>query len=218
MGDGIRIVVADDHPIVRRGVVQVLAAEPGFEVVAEAGDGEAALAEIERLRPDVAVLDVDMPKLDGLAVAREVFRRGSEVSVVFLTIHTGEDIFNEAIDLGAYGYVLKESAVVDVVSAVRAAAAKTPYVTPSLTPYLLRRGARRDALARGTPGLGDLTRSERRILKLIAEEKTSREIADRLFISPRTVENHRTNICQKLGLQGSHALVKFALKHKSELL
>lgn len=217
MSDRVRVVVADDHPIVRRGLVQVVAAEPGFDVVAEAGDGEAAIAEVERHRPDVAVLDIDMPKADGFAVARELARRGLATAVVFLTIHTGEDLFNEAIDLGALGYVLKESAVVDVVSAIRSAVEGRPYVTPALTPYLLRRGARRDALSRATPGLESLTPAERRVLSLVAEDLTSREIAERLFVSPRTVENHRTNVCQKLGLQGSHALVKFALKHKSEL-
>ena len=217
MAGKIHILIADDHPIVRRGLRQVIEGDSKLIVVAEADDGEAALRLIEQTRPQVAVLDIDMPKLDGFAVARALQKKRLPVEVVFLTIHSAEDLFNEAMDLGAKGYVLKESAVTDIVNGIRAVAAGQHFITPSLTSYLVNRRNRSDALARRLPSLAELTPTERRILKLIAEYKTSKEIAEELFINYRTVENHRTNICQKLELRGSHALLKFALQHKSEI-
>jgi DNA-binding NarL/FixJ family response regulator len=132
-------------------------------------------------------------------------------------MHSEEDMFNEALDLGALGYVLKESAISDIVAAVKMVARGQHYLSPAISGFLVRRGQRAASLQREKPGLSSLTQSEIRILKLIAEDKTSKEIAETLFISHRTVENHRTNICQKLGLTGTHALLRFALKHKSEL-
>jgi DNA-binding NarL/FixJ family response regulator len=217
MSDEIRILVADDHPIVRRGLVQVIEAESRLQVVAEAGDGDEALRLIRELKPDVAVLDIDMPAMGGFEVARQLQRERLSVAVIFLTIHSEEDMFNEALDLGALGYVLKESAVSDIVATIRAVARGQHYITPSISGYLVNRGRRAADLEKKTPALSDLTPAERRILKLIAEDKSSKEIGELLFISHRTVENHRTNICQKLGLSGSHSLLRFALKHKSEL-
>jgi DNA-binding NarL/FixJ family response regulator len=217
MTDEILILIADDHPVVRQGLRLVIEGDPRLKVVAEADDGEAALAQIEQLRPAIAVLDLDMPKLDGLAVAREIQKRGLPVEVVFLTIHGEEDLFHAAMDLGALGYILKESALTEIVGGLRAVAAGQHYVTPSLMAYLLRGRSRAQALAHSQPGLNDLTPVEQRVLHLIASYKTSKEIAADLFISYRTVENHRTNICQKLGLHGHDALLKFALEHRAEL-
>ncbi len=212
-----RVIIADDHPIFRQGLRQTIERERGLKVVAEAGDGRAALEEIRALSPDVAVLDIDMPELDGFGVARALQGEKLNVGIVFLTIHREEDFFNEAINLGAKGYVLKDSALSDIINCVKAVAAGRPYVSPALTSYLFNRQERAAALSQQKPELKDLSPTERRILKLIAEYKTSREIADELFISPRTVETHRTNICNKLELHGSHALMKFALAHKAEL-
>jgi DNA-binding NarL/FixJ family response regulator len=158
-----------------------------------------------------------MPGMGGFAVARELQKERLAVAVIFLTIHSEEDMFNEALDVGALGYVLKESAVSDIAAAIKSAATGQHYISPSISGFLVNRGRRGAALEKENPTLNDLTPSERRILKLIAEDKSSKEIGELLFISHRTVENHRTNICQKLGLSGSHALVRFALKHKSEL-
>ena len=217
MSDEIRVIIADDHPIVRRGLVQVIETEPDLKVLAEAGDGVEALKQIRELTPAVAILDIDMPAMGGFAVGREVRKHGLPVGMIFLTIHSEEDMFNEALDLGALGYVLKESAVSDIVAAIRTVARGQHYITPSISGFLINRGRRADSLEKKNPTLNNLTPSERRILKLIAEDKSSREIGELLFISHRTVENHRTNICQKLGLTGSHALLRFALKHRSEL-
>ena len=213
----IRVVIADDHPVVRRGLRQAIEADPRLKVVAETGDGEAALAQIQELKPAIAVVDVDMPRLDGFGVAREIRKKRLPVDIVFLTIHGEEDQFHAAMDHGSKGYQLKDSALTEIVTALRAVAEGNYYVTPSLTAHLLQRRSRAQAFASEQPRLSDLTPTERRILNMVAEGKSSKSIAEELFIHYRTVENHRTNICQKLGLQGHNALFRFALQHKLEL-
>ncbi|HET6978652.1 MAG TPA: response regulator transcription factor [Pyrinomonadaceae bacterium] len=213
----IEILVADDHPIVRQGLRKIIEAERGLKVVAEATDGLTALDQIRSLKPRLAILDIDMPELDGFGVMRALRHEKIEVEVVFLTIHRDEDFFNEAINLGAKGYVLKDSALTDIVNCVRSVASGQHYVSPALTSLLLNRHRRAVSFSQRKPELKDLSPTERRVLKLIAEYKTSREIAEDLFISHRTVETHRTNICKKLEIHGNHALMKFALDHKSEL-
>ncbi|MFL6227868.1 MAG: response regulator, partial [Pyrinomonadaceae bacterium] len=191
-----RVLIADDHPIFRQGLRQVVESGAGLRVVSEVADGRAALEGIEAQQPDVALLDVDMPEMDGFAVARAVFEKNLQVGLVFLTMHKDEDLFNEALDIGVKAYVLKDSAVTDIVGAVRAVLAGQHFISPSLSNYLVNRGRRAAALSREKPGLQDLTPAERRVLALVAANKTSREIGDALFVSPRTVENHRANICQ----------------------
>lgn len=217
MADEIRIVLADDHPIVRRGLRLTIESDPQLRIVAEADDGHEALAHIRAHQPDIAVLDIDMPNLDGFGVARELQQARLATEVVFLTLHSEEDLFHAAMDLGAKGYILKESAVTEIVNGIRAVAAGQHFVTPSLTVHLLDRRRRTRTLAEQLPSLGALTPTERRVLQLVAEYKSSKEIAAELFIHYRTVENHRTSICQKLDLSGHNALLKFALQHKSEL-
>lgn len=212
----IRIVMADDHPIVRHGLRRVIERDAGICVVAEADDGAAALALIRTHTPEVAVLDIDMPQLDGFGVVRAMQReRITTTHVIFLTMHHEEEILHAALDLGVKGYVLKESAVSDIVNSIKTVALGRPYLSPSLSDVLLR------MRQRPTPAASDplqtLTPSERRVLQLIAQEQSTRDIAAQLFISPRTVDTHRANICKKLELHGNMALVKFALKHKNTL-
>jgi DNA-binding NarL/FixJ family response regulator len=211
------IVIVDAHPIFRHGLRQIIEAAPGFKVVGEAGDGETGLALIEQCQPTVAILDIDMPKVDGFELAQTLHDRKLPVKIVFLTLHAEEDFVNLALDLDVPGYVLKESAINDIVACLRAVLAGQTYLSPSVTSVLVNRRRRADSLLEHQPGLKDLTPTERKVLKLIAEYKTSKDIAEELSISYRTVENHRTNICTKLDLHGSHALIKFALRHKSEL-
>ena len=218
MSNPIRIVIADDHPIVRTGLRRVIEGEPDFEVVAEAGDGEIGLELIRQLQPHVAILDLDMPKLNGFEVAGEIRRSNLSVEVIFLTIHREVDLLHKAMDIGGSGYIVKESAVVDIVDGIRSVAAGRPYVSPSMTPALLQRRTRVQALEETTPGLNELTPSERRILSMIAMGKATSEIAAELFIHQRPVETHRASICHKLRLQGANSLLRFALEHKSELL
>jgi DNA-binding NarL/FixJ family response regulator len=217
MSNEIRIAIADDHPLLRKGLRQALEADSNLKVVAEAGDGEDLISQIEISRPQIAIVDVDMPKQDGFAVAREISKRKLPIDVVFLTIHNEENIFYAAMDLGIKGYILKDSALLEVTEAIRTVAAGQFYVSRPLTGYLLHRRSRSQMLLQSKPGLKDLTASEQRILRMIAENKSSKEIAAELGIHYRTVENHRVNICQKLGLQGTNSLLRFALQHKSEL-
>jgi DNA-binding NarL/FixJ family response regulator len=217
MNAEIRLVIADDHPIVRQGLRQTIEASPGLKVLAEANDGQAALERVRELRPDIVLLDVDMPKLHGFAVARAMKDERLPVEVIFLTVHSEEEFFKKALELDAKGYVLKDCAVTDIVSAIRAVASGQHYTSPSLTSYLV--ATRRRSAERGAPvsGLGSLTPTERKVLALIADYKTSKQIADELFISPKTVQAHRANICTKLDVHGSHALMRYALEHKAEL-
>jgi DNA-binding NarL/FixJ family response regulator len=217
MAPEVTIIIADDHPIVRQGLRQAIEREKDFKIVAEAADGRTALEQLQALAPEIAILDADMPRLDGFGVLRELVRQSLPVKVIFLTIHSEEEFFRHAVELGALGYVLKDSAVTDVVNSIRAVASGHHYTSPAMTSYLMTRRKRAATLTREKPSLEDLTPTERRILLLIAEYKTSTEIAKALFVSPRTVETHRTNICNKLDLHGKHALMKFALSHRDEL-
>jgi DNA-binding NarL/FixJ family response regulator len=213
----IRILIADDHPVVRRGLRLVIEEDPQFMVVAEAADGQTAILETERTLPDVALLDLDMPKMDGLAVLGEIRARGLAVDVLFLTVHEGEDLFHKALDLGAKAYLLKQSALVEIASAIRTVHAGGHYVTPEMATQLLRRRNRQQTLARQRPGLADLTPVERRILQMVAANRSSKEMAAVLGLNFRTVENRRTTICEKLNLRGTNALMKFVLEHRSEV-
>ena len=213
MADAIRILIVDDHPVVRKGLRLILESEAGLQVVGEAGAGEAALRLLGELRPEVTVLDIDMPRMDGFAVARESERQGLSTRIIFLTLHTDEDLFREAMDLGAKGYILKDSAMEEIVVAVRAVAAGRPYLSSAMTERLLKPAAAKAAPTAVAPPA--LTPAELRIMNLIAAGLSSKEIGAELSIHYRTVENHRTNICRKLGLEGANALVRYALQHKA---
>jgi DNA-binding NarL/FixJ family response regulator len=215
--DRIRIVIADDHPLLRKGLREVIEEDSSLRVVGEAVDGDTALEQIERLRPDIVVADIGMPRRDGLALVREMQARKLTAGVIFLTLHSDAGLFNQAIDLGAKGYILKDSALTAIVDAIKAVASGQHFFTQSLTGLLVRRRAAAQALAASQPRLVDLTPTERRILQLIASGQSSKEIANALFIHYRTVENHRVNIAQKLGLRGHNAVLKFALEHRMEL-
>jgi DNA-binding NarL/FixJ family response regulator len=214
----IRIVIADDHPVFRRGLRMIIEADASLKVVAEAEDGSAALARIQEQEPDVAVLDVDMPNGGGFEVVRDMQKLNLHTQVIFLTMYKDEGLFNKAMDLGVKGYVLKDSAIGDIVASVKMVAAKQNYISQPLATYLVNRSRRLTDFVQHTPSINDLTPTERRILQLIADHKTSREIAAELFISVRTVERHRLNICDKLNLHGSNALIRFALENKQQLL
>lgn len=209
--------MADDHPIVRQGLRQMIELDKNLSIIAEAGDGQTALDLIEKHQPDVAVLDIDMPEMDGFQVIRELQKKRINIEVVFLTMHSEEEIFQAAMDLNVKGYVLKDSAISDIVAAIKSVAKGRPFLSPALSSLLLKRRRRAEEFRKEQPGLHLLTPTERRILKLVAEDKTSKEIGEELFVSYRTVETHRANISRKLDLHGSLALVKFAVTHKSEL-
>lgn len=186
-------------------------------MVQDVADGESALRLIRESQPAVAVLDVQMPGLTGLDVARRLHHETTSTQLVFLTMFNDEETLREALDLGVRGYVLKDGAVEEIVGCVRTVMQGRHFISPALSGFLVRRAGEADHLVAEKTGLALLTPGERRILKLVSESLTTKEIADRLGLSPRTVETHRQNICDKLDLQGVHSLVKFALDNKSRI-
>jgi DNA-binding NarL/FixJ family response regulator len=211
------VLIADDHPIFRKGLLLAIGTENGIEIVGEAENGQQALDLAEKLKPDIIVLDIEMPVLNGLQVAEELIKRHLPVKIIFLTMYKEEDMFNEAMDLGVKGYVLKESAVSDIVKGIKTVADGRYFLSPSISGYLVSRTNRTRSLLKKKPQLKNLTVTERKVLRLISENKTSKEIGDGLNISYRTVENHRFNICNKLEIHGSHSLLKFAIEYKAVL-
>jgi DNA-binding NarL/FixJ family response regulator len=216
VADEIQVLIADDHPLMRRGLRLSVEEDPGLKVVGEASDGEAALSLIRKLQPHVALLDIEMPKLDGLGVVREMVKGGIKTEVIFLTFHSNQDLFRTAMDLGCKGYILKDSAVQEVVAGIHAVASGRPYISSAITTDLLQRQNQADAKS---SQMSHLTPTELRIMRLIAVGKTSKEIGAELSIHYRTVENHRTSMCRKLDLEGegANALLRYALQNKDIL-
>lgn len=218
MRESISLLIADDHPIFRKGLVEVIAADPAFVIAAEASDGETALELALKLRPRIAVLDVDMPKLNGLGLAEKLRALVPSVAVLVLTSYKEESLFNRALDVGVKGYVLKENAVTDVLCALHTVAGGETFFSPSISGFLVNRIRRGEAVRAENPTIEQLTPMELRVLRLIADNRTSKEIGKQLYISPRTVDTHRNNICAKLGLHGQRGLLVFALAQREELL
>jgi two-component system, NarL family, response regulator DegU len=212
MENQIQILIADDHPIMRQGLRQVIESDADLKVIAEAADGLETLLKIREHQPQVAVIDIDMPKMDGFQIALGVRQEKIDVAIIFLTVHREESFMKKALDLGVKGFVLKDSSVTDIVTAIKAAHQGQSFVSPAMMSYLIK-----PQLSKSKEGLESLTPSERSVLKLIARYKTTKEIAELLFVSRRTIESHRLNICQKLHLRGSHSLIKFALEHLPEI-
>lgn len=215
MSEPVTVVIAEDHPLFRKGLADVLNASPDFRIVGEAADGESALALVRRHRPRIALLDIELPKSSGLAVTEVVRRELPETEVVILTMYKDAALFRRALDVGAQGYVLKDSAATDIVACLHMVAAGRPYISSALSGDLLDRRAEHPVAE--LAAVSDLTPTERRILKQIAQGQTSAAIAAAAGISPKTVENHRLHICGKLGLHGPQALLRFALEHKALL-
>jgi DNA-binding NarL/FixJ family response regulator len=213
----INVLIADDHPIFRNGLRSMIEADALLKVVGEAEDGESALACIHEFHPDVAVLDIDMPPPDGLAVARQVQQESLPVQTIFLTMHNEEELLNAALDAGVKGFIVKDGAANELTACIKAVAAGKNFISPTLSGHLLKRRSQPDTPAAETAALNVLTAAERHVLFLVSESMSSKEIAAKMFISVRTVEHHRSNICAKLDLTGKNALLSFALTHKSEL-
>jgi DNA-binding NarL/FixJ family response regulator len=203
-----RVLIADDHGIVRSGLRLLLERQPDIEVIGEAADGAQAREIAVRERPDLAILDVRMPKLTGLQVTREIKRQAPEVSVLILSMHDDERYLFEALKAGASGYVLKTQADADLMEAIRAVERGEPFLTPSAQQALIK-----DVLERGPDEAGEgLTPREEEIVKLVAEAHTTREIAQILHLSEKTVENHRGNAMRKLGMRDRVELVRYAIR------
>jgi DNA-binding NarL/FixJ family response regulator len=205
-----RILIADDHAIVRSGLTKVLDAKPDLEVVAEAEDGAEAVKKALKEDVHLAILDVSMPRMTGIQAAAELHNRKPELKTLILSMHDSEQFLFEALRAGASGYVLKSGADTDIVDAVRAAMRGDSYLYPSAVTSLVR-----DYVDRGDRGEEEfdvLTPRELEVLKLIAEAYTSKQIADELFISIKTVDRHRQNILEKLGMRDRVELTRYAIK------
>ncbi len=213
MSEPITVIVADDHPLFRRGLAEVLQADDSFRIVADAGNGVDALALIRRHEPDIAVLDVNMPDASGLQVAETIQREELRTIVVLLTMHRESAILRRALDAGVQGYILKDSAVMEIVACLHTVATGRAYISPVLSSELLERRAAREAPE--VLALARLTPAEQKVLQLIAQGWTSAEIADALGNSVKTIENHRSHICRKLDLSGPQALLRFALEQRA---
>jgi two-component system response regulator NreC len=208
-----RIVLCDDHAVLRSGLRALLTAEPGLEVVGEAGDGAEGVERVVALRPEVALLDITMPGMDGIAAARAIHRQAPEVKVLMLTMHDDPEYLFQALEAGAAGYVLKRAADVDLVEAIRQVVLGEAFLAPAATRALIA-----DYLARRERGdlplaVEALTPREEEVLRFLAEGYTNQEIADRLVVSVKTVETHRAHILGKLGLRKRAELVRYARTH-----
>lgn len=208
----LNILIADDHPIFLKGLKEVIEMEEGFKVVAQAVNGQAALFALQTNKVDVAVLDIDMPRMNGLEAAEKMLQLKPQLPILLLTMHKERAPFLKALEIGIAGYVLKENAVTDVVNAIYAVVQGGNYISPDMSAYLLRKPTKTsDSVVEDRLNL--LTTSERQILQMISMYKSSREIADELFISEKTVSNHRMNISKKLNLTGKNSLLRYAIEH-----
>lgn len=217
MQQDVTVLIVDDHPLLRHGLHDVIGNNSRFKIVGEASNGEEALRQLACLKPHIAVLDIDMPRLNGLETLSAVRQMAFPVKTIVLTMYKEEDMFNAAMDLGAKAYVLKENATNDILAALEKVARGESFVSPMMTEAGRRRSDRVRELLLSKPQIESLTPAERRILKLVGEDYTSKEIANLLNLSVRTVDNHRQHICDKLKLHGTHSLLKFAFDNSAYL-
>jgi two-component system, NarL family, response regulator DegU len=209
----INIIIADDHPLFRSGVRSVLEKEDNFKILAESGSGRETLDLIIKLKPDVAVLDFQMPDLNGIEITEKLRVLKNPVKIILLTMHDAKRIFFKALDAGVNGYLLKDDAVLEIVNAIYAIQADDQYISKSLVNLLVKKAAIYSADDSINKLLAQLTFTENKILSLIADLKTTGEIADILFISKRTIENHKVNISRKLRLESSRDLLRFVIQN-----
>ncbi len=206
-----RILIADDHGVLRAGLRALLNAEPDVEVVGEAADGHETLRLVRDLEPDVVLLDLSMPGPGGIEVTRQVKRVLPDTRVLILTVHEDESLLREAIQAGAAGYIIKRAVESELINAIRAVWRGDVYIHPAMTRVLLKDVA--PARAPDEPPAEPLTPRESEVLQLIAQGYTNRQIAEKLTISVRTVETHRANLMDKLGLRSRVELVRYAREH-----
>ncbi|MFN6964375.1 MAG: response regulator [Pyrinomonadaceae bacterium] len=205
-----RILLAEDHIIVREGIKLLVNDQPDMEVVGEAGNGAAALAQAQRLKPDLVVMDISMPDVNGLLATRRLRKMCPDVRILTLTRHTDDGYLQQLIKAGVNGYVLKQSAPTELINAIRAVRSGKSYIDPSLTDKVMGGFAARSASLRGD-GPTDLTPRETEILRLIAWGYSNKEIGQRLDISVKTVEAHKANTMRKLGMTSRIDIVRYAI-------
>ncbi|MCF8266124.1 MAG: response regulator transcription factor [Melioribacteraceae bacterium] len=216
MNERVRIIIADDHPMFRAGVRIELEKIENLEIIGETGNGKDALKLIKEHSPDVAILDFQMPEMNGLEITAQLKKEKNTVKIILLTMHNEKRIFQKAINIGVDGYILKEDAVLDIVSAVKTVIDGGTFFSSKLTVYLIDKFKSTQKDKNGEM-INELSRTEREILKLISELNSNDEISEKLFISKRTVENQRVIISKKLNLTGAKELLKFSVKYREYL-
>jgi DNA-binding NarL/FixJ family response regulator len=208
----LNVLIADDHPIFLKGLKEVIESDKELKVVSVATNGQNAVTAFQSDKSiDVVVLDIDMPRMNGLEAAGNMLKIRENVPIIILTMHKDKALFLKALEIGIQGYLIKENVVADVINAIYKVAEGNTYLSPELSIHLFKRN--KPAANDTIDYMGILTQAEKRILNLVAEYKSSKEIAAELFISEKTVFNHRMNICKKLNLNGKNSLLRFALEN-----
>jgi DNA-binding NarL/FixJ family response regulator len=205
-----KLLIAEDHTIVREGIRALLSKQLNFEVIGEAEDGLAAVKLASSLKPDVVVMDISMPNLDGLAATRHLKKQCPEIKVLILTMHASEEYVYQILKNGADGYVVKDAAYEELIAAIEAVTRGKKYLSPSISGEVIDRYLREPQSSRGP--LDKLTPKEKEVLRLIAEGHTNKEMAKKLFVSVKTVEFHRSNLMKKLDIHNQAALIRFAIR------
>ena len=212
---GVRLLVADDHEIVRKGLRALLEAEPGWEVAAEAVNGRDAVEKAKQVKPDVAILDISMPLLNGLEAARQIVKSIEQTKVLVLTVHDSDPLIQQVLEAGARGYMLKSDAGRDLVTAVDALRRNKTFFTPKVAQMVLEGYLDKNPQGTANPEEGRfrLTNRQKEIVQLLAEGKSSKEVASALGLSVKTAETHRANIMRRLDCHSVTALVRYAIRN-----
>ncbi len=211
-GRQVTIVLADDHTVVRQGLAKLLEAEPGFKVVGEAENGREAVGKVEKLLPDVVLMDIAMPMLNGIEATRQIKKISPKTKVVILSMHSHARYINELFGLGASGYLLKNSTGSDIVAAIRAALKGDHYLSPAISNQVIQDYISMKKESATDDLYGHLSNREREVFQMIAEGRSTKEISDILCISPSTVKTHRTKIMEKLQVENISQLIQFAIR------
>lgn len=213
----ITIIIADDHPLLRRGVRELIEEQEGWQVIGEASDGEKALELARKFPAAILIIDIVMPKMNGFEVVKAIRENKLPNNIIILSMHNKESFFDRAMDLGILGYVIKDSADTEIIDAIKNVSAGKYYLSPYISGFAVKRGQYITTGSDDVIGISRLTVTERKILKMISENMSTKDIANKLFISIHTVERHRANICQRLDLHGTNSLLRFALENKDIL-
>lgn len=215
MRDKIKILVADDHPVIRRGLVSVINSDLDLEVVGEASNGEIVIRQIQSNLPDIVILDFEMPVLDGFQTAEILISEFPKLKIVFLSMYKDEDLLERIARLDVMGYIVKDNALLEIVNCLKLVSKGKKFFSLSVSAHFNKKPISDN---QKSAVLSKFTRTEIKVLKRISQSKTNREIAEELFVSVRTIENHRFKICRKLQLKGNYALLKFAIENKKVLM
>lgn len=209
-----KIVIAEDHTILRAGLRALLAVQNGLEVIGEAGDGREAIRKVDTLQPDLLLIDLSMPKLNGIDAIREIKSQHPEIKIIVLTVHKSDEYIIAAFKAGANGYMLKDASQNELLLAIDYVINGKTFLSPSISDKVVDAFLNTDKKDKPATGLDNLTAREREILKLVAEGNTNKKIADHLCISLKTVEKHRSNLMKKLDLRNTAALTAYAIEKK----